>query len=368
MNTPKRVDVNGVKLAAAGNWSMIFNQLLPDFDEQLIDRAGRKHGPCPLCSGNDRFQFYKDAHETGGSVCRQCGPKPDGFELVAQAHDCTFIESVRKVQDALGGEVTVTKPETIRRHRPDPKKLEKQKRRDDWCRKMLKQVWRESVPAEATEAFPLRAYLANRGLPMKEYPKMLRFHPGLKSFDEDGKFEGTFPTMVALVVDKNGDPITIHRTFITGNGSKAPVQSAKKLMAYPSDRELSGGAIHLSGTGRVLNVAEGIETAFAVQQMVGGSIWATVNASMMRNLKVGEPVEAIWVWSDLDRSGDGQQAASQLVDRIRKDGKRAVRELPPIPIPAGEKSVDWLDIYNDYYQGVAKDKGNLVRRMQLKVA
>lgn len=203
---------------------------------------------------------------------------------------------------------------------------------------------------------------------MKEYPKTVRFHPGLKSYDEDGKFEGTFPAMVALVVDKNGDPITVHRTFITATGNKAPVQSAKKLMAYPSDRELSGGAIHLSGTGRVLNVAEGIETAFAVQQMVGGSIWATVNASMMRNLEVGEPVEALWVWSDLDRSGDGQSAASELVSRVREEGKRAVRELPPVPIPAGMKSVDWLDIYNDWYQGIAKDKGNLVRRMQLRVA
>jgi phage/plasmid primase-like uncharacterized protein len=368
MEKPKRVDVTSVKLAAAGNWSLIFNQLLPDFDERLLERAGRKHGPCPLCGGKDRFQFYKDAGETGGSVCRQCGPKPDGFEMVAQAHSCNFIDSVRKVQDVLGGEVSVAKPASIRRHRPDPKKQEKQKRRDAWCRKMLKQVWRESLPAEADEAFPLRAYLANRGLPIKQYPKTLRFHRGLKSFDEDGNYEGTFPAMVALVVDKNGDPITIHRTFITGNGNKAPVESAKKLMAYPSDRELSGGAIHLSGTGRVLNVAEGIETAFAVQQMVGGSIWATVNASMMRNLEVGEPVEALWVWSDLDRSGDGQTAANELVDRVRNDGKRAVRELPPVPIPAGEKSVDWLDIYNDWYQGIAKDKGKLVRRMQLKVA
>lgn len=368
MKKKDRVDVASVKMAAAGNWSMIFNQLLPDFDERLLDRAGRKHGPCPLCAGTDRFQFYKDAVETGGSNCRQCGPKPDGFEMVAQAHNCNFIDSVRKVQEVLGGAVCVSKPESIRRYRPDPKKQEKQKRRDEWCRKMLKQVWRESLPAEAPEAFPLRAYLANRGLPMKEYPKTLRFHPGLESYDEDKKYEGTFPAMVALVVDKNGDPITIHRTFITGNGSKAPVQSEKKLMAYPSDRTLSGGAIHLSGTGRVLNVAEGIETAFAVQQLVGGSIWATVNSSMLRNLQVGEPVEAIWIWADLDRSGDGQASANQLVERCRKEGKQAIRELPPVPIPEGRKSVDWLDIYNDYYQGIAKDKGNLVRRMQLRVA
>lgn len=368
MNKPKRVDVGSVKLASAGNWGMIFHNLVPDFDERLLERPGRKHGPCPLCGGTDRFQFYKDAAETGGSNCRQCGAKPDGFELVAQAHNCNFIDSVRKVQDVLGGEVAMAKPESIRKFRPDPKKIEKQKRRDEWCRKMLKKVWRESLPAEAAEAFPLRAYLANRGLPMKEYPKTLRFHPGLESYDENKKYEGTFPAMVALVVDRNGDPITIHRTFITGNGSKAPVQSAKKLMAYPSDRVLSGGAIHLSGTGRVLNVAEGIETAFAIQQMVGGSIWATVNSSMLRNLQIGEPVEAVWVWADLDRSGDGQNSAIDLVDRVRTEGKRALRELPPVPIPAGEKSVDWLDIYNDYYQGIAKDKGSLVRRMQRRVA
>lgn len=370
MSKKKYVDIPQTKALARGNWHTIFTAFVAAYDHRLFEKAGRKHGPCPLCGGNDRFQFFKDAKDTGGSVCRHCGAKPDGFDLVGQANDWDFIETARQIDALLNGEeVSAPKPvdwEKLRKQQEEATKRQKEK--DEFFRSLLKKVWKESYRAEAPEAAPLRRYLANRGLDVHNYPRTLRFHPGLDSVNEDGEFEGTFPVMLALVVDKDGAPVTIHRTYLTEDGRKAPIESPKKLMPYPSDKSVSGGAIHLSGTGKVLNVAEGIETALAVQEMVGGSVWATVNASMMKNLQVGEPVEAVWSWGDLDRSGDGQAACKELVERLRKEGKQATACLPTMEIPAGAKSIDWLDVYLKWHDSSVIESLRFIKASQRAAA
>lgn len=360
-----RIDVNAVKHAAVGNWPIIFRELL-GIEGRIIERPGRVHGPCPLCGGEDRFQFFKDAHRTGGSHCRGCGAKPDGFELVRQNLSLSFIDAVREVARVLNCEAP------LHRHRakptPPPAVKISDERENRRLRAKLKKTWQQSLPGWHPKAEPMRRYLANRGLHVPQLPATLRFHPSMLSVDtETGEIEGRFPTMLALVVDRNGDPVTLHRTYLTPEGYKAPVASAKKLMAYPDDREVSGGAIHLSGTGPVLNVAEGIETAFAVQELVGGSIWATANASLMANLEIGEPVRALWVWSDLDRSGDGQSSAHKLVRRARERGLQATAVVPNVLIPESQKSVDWLDMKLGY-SVVARERCRIVRGAQLRVA
>lgn len=363
----KKIDLAELKLRCTGQWGMIFNALVAAYDEKLMERPGRRHGPCPCCGGEDRFQFFKDGPETGGCNCRHCGAKPSGFDLVAEANGWDFGQTIREIDTLLGGDDLTLE---VRQQRLDQRKKNqlRELKRNENLRQRLKDVWSETIAADAPEAKPMRDYLHNRGLTVTSFSPTIRFHPGLKSFNEEGKDEGQWPAMVAMVVDAEGSPVTLHRTFLTHDGQKAPVDKAKKLMMYPSDRKASGGAIHLTGTGRILNVAEGIETGYAVQAMVGGSVWVTVNASMMANLHVGEPVEAVWVWSDLDRSGDGQKAARALTERVRNEGRRATCVIPPVPIPAGEKSVDWLDIYTQWHDSVAADKSRFIKRSQVRSA
>lgn len=367
------IDASQLKARCAGQWDRIFDALVPGFDERLFDRPGSRHGPCPVCQdGVDRFQFFRDAPETGGSNCRHCGGKPDGFMLVQQANNWSFGQTLKEIESLLGGGVVSPNyereiPPEILQKREERRRKERAK--NDRLEQRIEEVWSQTFPADAPEAEPIRLYFHNRGLCVEQFSPMIRFHPGLVSANEDGEYEGTFCAMVAMVVDRNGSPVTLHRTYLTEDGFKAPVEEAKKLMMYPKDRKTaSGGAIHLTGTGPVLNVTEGIETGYAVQAMVGGSVWATVSAPMMANLHVGEPVEAVWVWSDLDRSGDGQKAARKLVDRVRTQGKRATCVMPPVQIPAGVKSVDWLDIYTQWHDSVAADKSRFVKRSQLRRA
>jgi methylmalonyl-CoA mutase cobalamin-binding subunit len=63
-------------------------------------------------------------------------------------------------------------------------------------------------------------------------------------------------------------------------------------------------------------------------------------------------VRQILVFADKDRPtvqhprGHGQEAAKQLVQRLWEMGIQASAIVPAGEIPAGQKSLDWLDILN----------------------
>ena len=65
---------------------------------------------------------------------------------------------------------------------------------------------------------------------------MVRFHPALGYWQRNDRDEaeliGRFPAMVALVTAADGMPVTVHRTYLTADGRKAPVTEPKKLMGY----------------------------------------------------------------------------------------------------------------------------------------
>lgn len=44
----------------------------------------------------------------------------------------------------------------------------------------------------------------------------------------------------------DGRPITLHRTYLDEFGNKLDVEALKKMMAYPEDRNILGGAIRLA--------------------------------------------------------------------------------------------------------------------------
>jgi hypothetical protein len=152
--------------------------------------------------------------------------------------------------------------------------------------------------------------------------------------------------MVALVTDTDGVPVTVHRTYLTSDGRKAPVAEPKKLMAYPSDR-LVGGAIRLFPPTPALGVAEGIETALAVHRRTGMPVWSTVSAGLLARFEPPAGTSLVVVWADRDRSGTGEAAALTLRERLLKRGISVAVHLPPGPIPAGAKGIDWADVWSD---------------------
>lgn len=68
-----------------------------------------------------------------------------------------------------------------------------------------------------------RLYLQKRGLSL--VPPMLRVHPALWWLDDEGQRHGPFPTLLSLVVDPEERGVTLHRIYLTPEGSKAPVSA-----------------------------------------------------------------------------------------------------------------------------------------------
>lgn len=327
---------------ARGYWGAILGALAPEL-QPALDRPGR-HVPCPVHGGKDGFRVFKDVDETGGTVCNTCGINSDGIATLRWISGWRYSDTVRAVADYLRVGSRNAMPV-----RQVAKPLPHTGDDDERLRQSLNRVWNESIPIADRDAEPARLYLARRGISIAP-PETLRFHPSLSYYDGEKKI-GSFPAIIAMVSGASGNPVTIHRTYLTPDGKKAPVESPKKLMGYPKDRKIIGGAIRLTeADAQVIAVAEGLETSLAVMEGTGLPVWCTVNALLLENFIPPSETERVLVFADKDRAteqhpkGHGQEAAKQLVLRLWKMGIKASAIVPAGEIPSGQKSLDWLDI------------------------
>lgn len=358
---------NKAREQAEGRWISIINALAPQLSD-AVESEGKRHFPCPVHGGKDGLRAFKDVSQTGGCVCNSCGKFHDGFETLKWANGWDNRTAVEEVTTYLNGgdahakrNVRVLPPRVA-----PPPKVD-----NESLRRSLNRVWNQSVPITDRCAEPARLYLARRGLSTPP-PGALHFHPALAYHDGE-KVTGRYPAIIAMVSGIDGKAVTIHRTYLTEDGQKAPVDAPKKLMSYPDDRKAVGGGIRLAKVGRVLAVAEGIETALAVIEGSGIPAWPTVNALLLENFVPPPSVEQLIVFADKDLptkqhpKGHGQEAARNLVRRAWAMGIKATAIMPRGEIPEGAKSLDWLDILRrDGPQGFPSLES--VRRSMLRAA
>jgi putative DNA primase/helicase len=144
----------------------------------------------------------------------------------------------------------------------------------------------------------------------------------------------------------DGNPVTMHRTFLTNDGKKANLPYPKKFMPYPSDRNLTGGAVRLCQAESVLGIAEGIETALAVRQTTGLAVWAALSCTLLERFEPPTGTKHVAIWGDLDRKGVGGDSARKLAERLYEQGIITSLHIPPASLLGDCKSVDWLDVLN----------------------
>ena len=302
------------------------------------DHLRNKHGPCPVCGGTDRFRF-DDLEGSGSYFCgnRHHGAG-DGFKLLMSYKECTFAEAAQFVRDYFG-----ERPVEAVKHTPQPT----QKRDEAKIRASLNKVAQACFRVMPGDT--VCAYLkGTRGLDLPAIPRAIKLHPNLGYYEskrEGGEERmvkvGEYPAMIAVVSAPDGRPVSLHRTYLTKHGEKAQVPEPKKLM---TGLGVKGGAIRLYPAGKVLAIAEGIETALAVHCLTGYPVWATVSATLMQTMEVPEYVEHLLIFADNDVPDQkgrraGQEAAEILKSRLEKKGIKVTVVLPSKP------GTDFADVW-----------------------
>ena len=290
-----------VRDLAKGRWKEILPSLGVD-SRYLVN----KHGPCPICGGDDRFRF-DDQHGRGGYICSQCGGG-DGFRLASKITGQPFHVLAEKVRTMLGHSNDYVGPavdvETLRQ------------------KEKMQAVWRGAGRPELYG--PVGAYLEERVgclWPSQELREA---------------FYGQGPIMVARILDHAGQrAVNLHLTFLTNDGRKAKITPNKKVM---KGKLPDGCAIRLAPEKAVMGVAEGIETAISAAIMFDMPVWACVNGNLLSKWIPPAKAEHVTIFGDNDANFTGQAKAYHLANRLEVQFKRKVTvSIPPM---TGD---DWND-------------------------
>ena len=162
----------------------------------------------------------------------------------------------------------------------------------------------------------------------------MRYHPALEY--HHGGTTTSHPALVALFEDIEGCAAGILRVYLTLFGTKARVESPKRMLStFPG--ALAGAAIQLyEPSGGELAIAEGLETALAVKMLSGLPVWAAGSASQLAKVKVPASVHTVHVCPDHDEAGLG--AGRVLAKRMLAEGRMACLAVPD------EVGADWSDV------------------------
>ena len=136
----------------------------------------------------------------------------------------------------------------------------------------------------------------------------LRWHPNIKN----GKCNWTGPALVARVTDAvTGEPMTLHRTWISTNGTNAPIEEPRLALKGHAKQ---GGVIRLWPGTDILGITEGIETALSAAHSVT-PVWALIDAQNLAAFPVIEGIKSLFIFADNDSRKTGQKAAAECANR-----------------------------------------------------
>lgn len=259
-------------------------------------------GLCPFHAENTpSFSVYQK-NKRWRFKCFGCGVAGDAFDFVRLIHGCRDNREALACINAL--------PVPKQQPAPEPKQ---KKDTSAYARKL----WQETLPAHGS---PVEFYLRKRGIELDPLPSVLRFHPDLKH--PEGQ---TFPAMVACIHNHKNEITGIHRTFITPEGHKAPVEKTKLALGG-----FSGGAIHLYPAGPVLGVAEGIETALSVRQHNPDlPVWAAISLTNMKALIFPKTVQEVIYLADADSDRHTlMKILGEGAERLRAEGREVTIAQP----------------------------------------
>jgi putative DNA primase/helicase len=302
---------------ARGHWKDLLPAL--GIDAKFLQN---RHGPCPICGGDDRFRW--DNRNDGGSfICNHCGAG-DGFSLAGKVTGMSFNELAERVRQMLGHSNEVKQVEID---------LEEVRNRTE-----MQRAW--GAARRPSLYGPVALYLENR---------VGCLWPSLSIREA---FYGRHAGMVCVIIDYTGTKsVNVHTTLLNQDGTKADVEKPKLVMKGTLP---DGCAIRLGPIKPVMGVAEGIETAISASIMFDMPVWACINGTLLSKWIPPDRAEQITIFGDNDANFTGQAKAYHLANRLEVQHKRRV--TVSIPPTTGH---DW----NDHHHKTWGNKGGSFLRL-----
>ncbi|MCO5344894.1 DUF927 domain-containing protein [Aeromonas veronii] len=321
---------------ATGQWPELFERL------GICVPLRGQHGPCPICSGNDRFHF-DDKEGRGTWLCRHCPPHGnattaagDGLDLVCRATGKNIREAAELVAGVLGlslGRLDATELEHLRRQ---------QQARAQSERKLAERQHKSAasraagIMRDATQG--VCPYLEDKGLnglavTLNRYAidvGQVNFPPG--------------SLIVPLTTELGGAPVNVQ--LIDGQGKKRYLAGGQKV-----------GAFHYIMGGPVAAVGEGYATGLSFQLASEASIYCAMDSANLQAVaqyvrKVVNP-ELLILFADNDAHHPNNPGKTKAKQAAATVGGWVI--MPPEP-------GDW----NDYLQvhGLNKARAEVMRQIE----
>ena len=185
-----------------------------------------KHGPCPACGGKDCFRFDHAKRGKGSFICSKASGKGggalsgDGFALLMHVHGWVFSQARQRVISAAGLEGSIAAPIAAPTRFPEAVET---------ARPTARVIRLRRGCCAVADCSPVVDYLVSRTLWPLPPGCALRAHPSVDYFDES-RHIGSFPALVADLVDIAGELVSIHITYVPG-GRKLDTHDPRKLLS-----------------------------------------------------------------------------------------------------------------------------------------
>lgn len=247
--------------------------------------SGRRHGPCPVCGGKDRFRF-DDKDGRGTWFCSQCDPQSGGGLLL-------LSRFLGKPTIEVANELLGNTPERSRA--PVYRSFVS----EDQIRKANHEQARKGAEAllASSELRP-HAYMSDRGL--------------------DGQWLVNGEPVMGRdrSVIQPGDLLLVPAYKAEGDGSK--LVNVQKIKANKEKRPLYGGDMagvyhKLDGHQKLIAITEGYATGVTVNQVTGATTYVAFNTGNLASVSAWvasqHPGVPVVFFADNDEHGAGLRYA-----------------------------------------------------------
>lgn len=132
--------------------------------------------------------------------------------------------------------------------------------------------------------------------------------------------------------------VAIHRTFLAPDGrGKADMPEPKWMLGNPGSGAVRWGGIPTDG---VLRLAEGVEDAASVMNMLGAGlfVWPVLGIERYQAVAIPESIHTVVIYSQ--HGGEATRAIARATPHLTANGRQLVSKLPP---HAG----DWNDLLRE---------------------